>query len=73
MIDLTSWKMRDVINWTSNIKSGDYAAVTQQIVPVLKAWDKGEVTVDALQDLSPKEWKSLITEVSVEVGKSFQD
>ena len=72
-IDLTSWKMKDMVKWTDFLKGADYAGITAMVVPVVKAWEKGEVTQEALMDLSPKEWKTLITEVSTEVGKSFQD
>lgn len=70
-IDLSSWKMRDMSAWSTLLQTANYEGITQIVIPVLKEWEKGEATVDALMDLSPKDWKAIITEVSVEVGKAF--
>ena len=72
VIDTSKWKMRDYRKWTEAAQSAQFAMINKLVLNVVKAWPYPyPINEEGLDEMTPQEWKQVVTEISNNAGSAF--
>jgi len=78
-VNVSGWKMRDVIRWQKLAQAGDAAAISREMSSVVKVWPFTAEGVpldprnpDSYLELDPEQWACVLEAVSGASGSRFR-